>query len=111
MTSATLPITGYLDRFSARPGDTLTAHVSLRQPGPYRVRLQRLISGDPNPEGPGLRYEDHADRFDIALTGAHHGVPAGSYARIDRGPDHLPDDPITATALICPGRVDRTAAI
>ncbi len=111
MTPATLPITGYLDRLSARPGETLTAHVSLRQPGPYRVRLQRLICGDPNPDGPGLRFEDHAAQFDITRTGTHHDVPAGSYARIDRGPDRSPDAPVTASALICPGRVDRTQAI
>src|SRR6201999_3523253 len=83
----------------------------LRQPGPYRVRLQRLICGDPNPNGPGLRVEDHAAQFDISPTGAHHAVPAGSYARIDRGPYRSPDAPVTATALICPGRVDRTQAI
>ena len=78
MTYTTLPITGYLDRFSARPGDTLTAHISLRQPGPYRVRLQRLISGDPNPNGPGLRSEDHSARLDLSLTGANHPLPVGS---------------------------------
>jgi N,N-dimethylformamidase len=111
MTYATLPITGYLDRFSARPGDTLTAHVSLRQPGAYRVRLQRLISGDPNPNGPGLRFEDHAAHLDLTLTGAHQPVPAGSYARIDKGPALPAGQPVTAAALICPGRVDRRQTI
>ena len=34
MAEAELPITGYLDRFSHRPGETFIAHVSLREPAP-----------------------------------------------------------------------------
>jgi N,N-dimethylformamidase len=109
MTDATLPITGYLDRFSYRPGDMLTAHVSLRTPGPYRVRLQRLISGDPNPAGPGLRFEDHTARLDLSLTGANHPIPVGSYARIDAAPSA--GSTLTVTALICPGRIDRRQVV
>jgi N,N-dimethylformamidase len=52
-----LPITGYLDRLSHRPGETFSAHVSAQTPGPARARLVRVISGDPNPDGPGLRPE------------------------------------------------------
>ena len=34
---AHLPITGYLDRFSHRPGESFTAHVGLAAPGPARA--------------------------------------------------------------------------
>jgi len=53
-----LPITGYLDRFSRRPGEAFIAHVSVRDGGSYRARLVRVLSGDPNPRGPGVRFED-----------------------------------------------------
>ena len=33
MNIAELPITGYFDRLSGRPGETLTAHVSVRAGG------------------------------------------------------------------------------
>ena len=37
MNQAVLPITGYLDRFSARPGEDVVARISLGTVGPYRV--------------------------------------------------------------------------
>lgn len=55
MSTTEIPITGYLDRLSHRPGETFVAHVSLREPGPYRARLLRVVSADPNPQGPGMR--------------------------------------------------------
>jgi len=36
---AELPITGYLDRLSARPGESIVAHVSVAAGTPYRARL------------------------------------------------------------------------
>ena len=77
-----LPVTGYFDRFSARPGGALQVHVSLRDGGTYRARLERVISGDPNPAGPGLRFEDLSDCFDRTLPGRRQEIHAGSYARL-----------------------------
>jgi N,N-dimethylformamidase len=77
---AELPITGYLDRFSGRPGDSLLVHVSLRDAGRYRARLQRVISGDPNPAGPGLRFEDLSAYFDLETEGRRQPIHLGSYA-------------------------------
>ncbi|PWC28678.1 N,N-dimethylformamidase beta subunit family domain-containing protein [Teichococcus aestuarii] len=50
----TVPLTGYLDRISARPGERLAVKVSSTLPGDYEADLVRVISGDPNPAGPGL---------------------------------------------------------
>jgi len=58
MAEAELPITGYLDRFSRRPGETFIAYVSVRRGGSYRARLMCVLSGDPNPAGPGVRFKD-----------------------------------------------------
>lgn len=99
MDRAELPITGYLDRFSRRPGERFTAHVSLDAPGPARARLVRVISGDPNPEGPGLRTEDLSGVFDITFDGLHQPVALGSHALIPRAPARPPDGACTWTVL------------
>ena len=76
-----LPVTGYFDRFSCRPGGSLGVHVSLRDGGDYRARLVRVISGDPNPAGPGMRFVDLSSRFDRTIQGRRQAVHAGSYGR------------------------------
>ena len=75
-----LPVTGYFDRFSARPGGSLGVHVSLRDGGSYRARLERVLGGDPNPAGPGLRFEDLSAGFDRMVPGRRQPIHAGSYA-------------------------------
>ncbi len=98
---AELPIAGYLDRLSGRPGERLEVRVSVTIPGPYHVRLERLICGDPNPAGPGLQFEDLASRFDATLQGRRQPIRRGSLGeapgpRLGRSAAH------TWTALIWP---------
>ena len=76
---AELPVTGYLDRFSHRPGETFTAYVSQRQDGPCRARLVRVICADPNPAGPGMRMDDMAAHFDHRFAGRRQELRQGSY--------------------------------
>lgn len=83
---AELPITGYLDRFSHRPGERFAVQVSVPGGHPSRARLVRVVSGDPNPAGPGMRFEDLSDRFDIAFQGRHQPIRLGSYAVVPRPP-------------------------
>lgn len=83
---AELPITGYLDRFSHRPGERFAVKASVRDGGTARARLVRVISGDPNPVGPGLRVEDLSHRFDVGFDGCRQPVHAGSYAVVPRAP-------------------------
>lgn len=97
-----LPITGYLDRLSKRPGETLTAHISVRNGGMYRATLVRVISVDPNPAGPGMKYEKLSEHLDLGLTGARHPVRTGSYATAP-APALREQASITWTALASPG--------
>src|SRR5258708_36028050 len=69
MANLELPITGYLDRFSHRPGETFSCVVSVAAGGAYRVRLLRVISGDPNPAGPELQFGDCSDSVEPTLSG------------------------------------------
>lgn len=50
-----VPLIGYLDRFSARPGERLEVKVSSQLRSPYRAELVRVRHADPNPAGPGMR--------------------------------------------------------
>ncbi|MFM7611286.1 MAG: N,N-dimethylformamidase beta subunit family domain-containing protein, partial [Alphaproteobacteria bacterium] len=96
---AELPITGYLDRFSARPGESLAVKISVPSGARYRARLRRVISGDPNPAGPGLRFEDLSARFDAQFQGRHQPIRLGSYALIPKAPKRAAG-PVTWTALV-----------
>src|SRR4051794_31537035 len=104
MAEAELPITGYLNRLSCRPGGSLEVKVSLREGGPYRVTLERLICGDPNPAGPGRRVEDLSEVFSRDVTGRRQAVAQGSYAAIPAGPVRSGSAACTWTALVAPGR-------
>lgn len=94
------PVTGYLDRLSRRPGGRFTGHVSLERPGPCRVRIVRVVSADPNPEGPGLDLRPMPGLMDITFEGAHHPAPIGSHARIEGGPGFAPGEARTWGALV-----------
>src|SRR3954468_13279930 len=53
-----VPLIGYVDRFSARPGERIAVKVSSQFGEKYRADLVRIIHGDANPAGPGLRFEE-----------------------------------------------------
>jgi N,N-dimethylformamidase len=53
-----VPLIGYVDRFSARPGETVAVKVSSELGDPYRADFVRIIHGDANPGGPGLKFEE-----------------------------------------------------
>ena len=86
MGEAFLPVTGYLDRLSHRPGESFSAYVSVRGGGAYRVRLVRVISADPNPNGPGVHSEDLSHRFAASFEGRQQDIHRGSYGIVARGP-------------------------
>ena len=111
MAETELPITGYLDRFSHRPGETFTAFVSVRDGGAYRARLVRVLSGDPNPAGPGLRFENLAHRFDRSFAGRRQPIHHGSYGRVATGPVRDAQTACTWTVLVRPGVVDTEPAL
>jgi N,N-dimethylformamidase len=77
-------VLGYLDRLSARAGETLTLRVSVLDPARrYRAELVRLLNGDAGPKGPPPREEVVA----CGITGEHEGFEqttnCGSYAVVD----------------------------
>jgi N,N-dimethylformamidase len=79
-----LPVTGYADRWSVKPGETIRFHIATDHPRPYSARVARVLCGDPNPEGPG--YREAAMPSDV--EGTHQGqaqpVVPGSFIEVPR---------------------------
>ena len=78
-----IPLLGYADKLSGRPGDVISFKVSSHLAEDYEARLMRVISADPNPDGPGMIEE----AVDAAFAGPHTSREQpfypGSYIRIE----------------------------
>lgn len=96
-----LPLTGYTDRLSARPGETIEFRTSCREGGPVEARLVRIVSADPNPAGPGRIEEDRGDLFTHTFTGRPKPAHPGSYA-VAKGA--AVEGPLALEAIIWPTR-------
>lgn len=49
------PLTGYLDRLSARPGERIAVKASAEQPGRVSTSIVRIWNADANPDGIGIQ--------------------------------------------------------
>jgi N,N-dimethylformamidase len=97
-----LPLVGYTDRFSAPPGQEIAFKVSSAAAGPYRATLVRVVHTDPNPAGPGMKYEDLSSCFAIERPSRVQPMALGSYARIDGARRLSLAGPLTVAALVWP---------
>ena len=76
-----LPITGYADRWSAKPGETIRFMVSVEGGADYTARIARIHCGDPNPAGPGYREQPMPSAVDGRHAGQDQPIRRGS--RVD----------------------------
>ena len=98
-----IPLLGYVDRLSARPGDTLKFKVSSTSSERFQARLMRSISADPNPEGPGIVEEDASPYFkQSTYPSVHRPFAAGSYGIGQTSVTATPASEVTLTARIYP---------
>ena len=51
-----LKILGYPDRYSVAPGEEIAFKVSLEEGTHFESRVVRVVHGDANPAGPGLKF-------------------------------------------------------
>ena len=75
-----LPLAGYADRLSARPGQTLRFHVANATGAPVVASVVRVHCADPNPAIGGVRTEPVGIDVTILAEPGPQTVPAGSYA-------------------------------
>ena len=80
-----IPLIGYVDRLSGRPGDTIEFKVSSYADVPFEARLVRVICADPNPAGPGLIEEEVDIEFGGTFPSRVQPFYPGSYASIVGG--------------------------
>ncbi len=82
-----LPLAGYAERLSARPGETLRFHVSNATGGPVSARVVRVICADPNPAIGGVTVEPVDLDVTVLAEPAARTVPLGSWATL--GPEGM----------------------
>ena len=94
-------IVGYADRLSVQPGETIRFMVSSELPR-YRADIVRLIHGDANPAGPGIRETVIDTPVSGDYEGRRQGLPFGSYVRVPDDPALRVQGSFTVTAWIAP---------
>jgi N,N-dimethylformamidase len=75
-----LPLTGYAERLSARPGQTLRFHVANATGSVVSASVVRVRCADPNPAIGGIQTESVAIAVTTLAEPGPQSVPAGSYA-------------------------------
>ena len=98
-----LPITGYLERLSARPGERIEVKVSSQLGQDYRADLLRIRHADPNPSGPGPKLMELPKAvFWGTYPSRTQPVHLGSYGRIEAAVRLTEGEPFTASCLVWP---------
>ena len=101
-----MDVVGYTDRPSVRVGETVRFMVSCRAPS-YRADVVRLIHGDANPSGPGVRVEE----FDADVNGEYVGreqvIRKGSCIVVADGQVIHDLQSVTVTAWVWPTTPDK----
>ena len=77
-----IPLIGYADRLSVRPGETIEFKVSSQDPAPFAASLVRIVCADPNPAGPGIQEVPVAADFAGSYPSRAQAVAPGSYGRV-----------------------------
>ena len=98
----TAPLIGYADRISVRAGQKIAFKVSSTAAGPYNASLIRILRGDPNPDGPGVKFEDQSEHFDGRFSSREQRAWPGSYALIEGAAKAKLPASLSVEALIWP---------
>ena len=74
-----MKITGYADKFSVHPGDTIKFFVNCDGPAEYQAEIVKMIHGDTNPRGPGFIEESIKAECNGTYKGLKQEIYSGSY--------------------------------
>lgn len=80
-----MKITGYCDKLSAAPGETIKFMVNCELPT-YQVNVVRIICGDANPKGPGVKEQVVKMPVNKTYKGRKQTIETGSYVTIPNSP-------------------------
>lgn len=79
-----LPITGYADRWSVKPGETIRFMIGVAGNETFSARVARMQCGDPNPSGPGYRETPIPCALDGSHAGSEQAMAIGSWIDVPR---------------------------
>ena len=96
-----LTITGYSDRISVRPGETIKFMVNCEHPT-YQADIVRLICADDTPSGPGFKEKLVRTPVSKRRKGRRQVIHAGSYAMVESRPLLETLGSFTVQAMIWP---------
>ncbi|MDE0810063.1 MAG: N,N-dimethylformamidase large subunit [Alphaproteobacteria bacterium] len=102
-----LPLTGYTDRLSATPGGKIAFKISSTFSEPYAVDVVRIIHGDPNPNGPGVKLRTVETSIAGSYPSRSQPVHLGSYVIADDTPALHGLGSFNVTATIWPTLPDK----
>ena len=80
-----ITLTGYADPLSSGPGQSVEFMVDAKVPE-YQVEIVRLIHGDLNPAGPGLKTETVSSNLKQSYTGRAQQIHSGSSVIVKDNP-------------------------
>ncbi len=80
MTAGSIPLIGYTDRLSVRPGEKIAFKVSSQHDAPYQAQLVRIICADPNPDGPGMHEQNITNKINRTYPSRPQHFHPGSFA-------------------------------
>ncbi|MGH6717856.1 MAG: N,N-dimethylformamidase beta subunit family domain-containing protein [Alphaproteobacteria bacterium] len=99
----TKTIAGYADKISVAPGERIEFKVSCEPGvGDYRAAIVRVVCGDGQPAGPGLKLHHVPSAVDGAHQGRHQPIAIGSWLRVPAGPALARIASFTVQAMIWP---------
>jgi len=101
-----VPLIGYVDRFSARPGERIAIKVSSQLDQPYQADLIRIIHADPNPAGPGIKLEQIVADFAGTCVSRFQPVHRGSCGVVTPAKPVTLPDPCTIVVRVQPWLLD-----
>jgi N,N-dimethylformamidase len=101
-----VPLIAYLDRFSARPGERIAVKVSSQFDRPYRADLVRIIHGDANPAGPGIKLDELPAAFAGQYPSRFQPVHSGSCGIVTAAAPVALSDPCTIVVRVQPWLLD-----
>ncbi|MFV0297184.1 MAG: N,N-dimethylformamidase beta subunit family domain-containing protein [Hyphomicrobiaceae bacterium] len=97
-----LPIAGYADRLSVRPGEKIGFKISSQHEGTYDARLVRIICADANPNGPGILEDAVSSSIEGAYNCHAQPIHLGSYGVVEKDIDLSSGKGLTFIATIWP---------
>jgi N,N-dimethylformamidase len=97
-----LGLVGYSDRIYCRPGDIVSFKVSCESVAGYDAEIVRLVCGDDNPEGPGVKEIAFKSAVDGHYPGRKQKIHAGSYVEVPDAPALRKARSFTVQAFVWP---------